>query len=168
MRIGGFIGTLAALAASACAAPGGAPPSLAPRAAEAIDPRLPVAGAVNDRPVDAALAGRLAGLVAQAQDGESAFRPLAERARQLATGAGTAQSESWVVAQQALSAAIAARAPTARAIGDIDSIAGGALQTQGGLAPADLAAIRQAHGEVAAIDQRQAETIDAIQRQLVN
>ena len=168
MRIGGFTGTLATLAASSCAAPGGAPPSLAPRAAEAIDPRLPVAGAVNDRPVDPALAGRLAGLVAQARSGEAAFRPLAEQARQLAAAAGAPQSESWVVAEQALSAAIAARAPTARAIGDVDSIAGDALQRQGGLAPADLAAIQQAHGDVAAIDQRQAETVDAIQRQLVN
>lgn len=156
---------LAALTATACAAPG-TPPSLAPRATEAIDPRLPVTGPVNDRPVNPALAARLAELVSQAKNGAAAFEPLAERARKLAAAAGAPQSEGWIVAQEAVSAAIAARAPTAQAIGDIDALGGNALQTQGGLAPADLAAIKQAGAEVAAIDSRQAEAIAAIQRQL--
>ena len=158
-----FIAALAALAS--CATPGVAP-SLAPRTSEAIDPRLPVAGPVNARPVSAALAARLAELVSLAKSGEAAFEPLAAQARQLAEVAGAPQSESWVVAQQAVSAAIAARAPTARAIGDIDALGGNALQTQGGLSPADLTAIRQAGAEVAEIDDRQAQAIAAIQRRL--
>ena len=125
-----------------------------------------MAGPVNDRPVGAALAARLAELVALAKGGEAAFAPLAARARELANAAGPPRSESWIAAQEAISAAIAAREPTARPIGDIDALGGTALQTQGGLSPADLTAIRQAGDEVAAIDSRQAETIQSIQQQL--
>ena len=123
---------------------GGPPPSLAPRAAEAIDPRVPVVRPMNDRPVDAALARRLAELVSQARSGDSAFRGQAATAERLAAAAGPRQSESWIAAQEALSAAIEARAPTATALGDIDALGADKLQAQGGLAPADLAAIRSA------------------------
>ena len=152
--------------AAGCAPPGGTPPSLAPRAAEAIDPRVPVVRPMNDRPVDAALARRLAALVEQARSGDSAFRGPAATAERLAAAAGPHQSESWIAAQLALSAAIEARAPTATALGDIDALGADKLQAQGGLAPADLAAIRSAGDEVGAIDQRQAATIAAIQRRL--
>ena len=158
--------SLVILGLAACAPTGGAPPSLLPRAAESIDPRLPVAGAVNDRPVTPALASRLAELVAQARGGEAGFGPLADRAEQLAASAGEAQSESWVAAQQALSAAVSAREPVTRALGDIDALGANRLEAQGGLSPADLAAIRGAAAEVAAIDQRQAARIDAVQRRL--
>jgi hypothetical protein len=157
---------LTILALSACAPAGGPFPSLQPRAAETIDPRVPVVRPVNDRPVGASLANRLAELVDQAQSGDAGFRPLAEQAERLAADAGEARSDSWVVAQEALSAAVAARAPTARALGDIDALGASMLQTQSGLAPSDLAAIRQAGAEVYAIDQRQAERIAAIQRRL--
>ena len=40
------------------------------------------------------------------------------------------------------------------------------LQSQGGIAPNDLAAIKRAGAEVGAIDQRQADRIKAIQRRL--
>ena len=152
--------------AAGCAPPAGTPPSLAPRAAEAIDPRVPVVRPMNDRPVNAALAGRLAELVSQAHSGDMAFRGQAETAQRLAAAAGPPQSESWIAAQQALSAAIEARAPTATALGDIDALGADKLQAQGGLAPADLAAIRSAGDEVGALDQRQAETIAAISRRL--
>ena len=151
---------------AACAQQGGPSPSLQPRPAESIDPRVPIEGPVNNRPVSAALAGRLSDLVAQARSGDAAFQPLADRAQSLASAAGPPQSESWVAAQQALSAAIAARGPTAQAMGDIDALGSNMLQTNGGLAPADLAAIEKAGGEVGAIDRRQAERVEAIQRRL--
>ena len=150
----------------ACAWPGGPPPSLLPRAAEAIDPRVPVERPINTRPVDAALASRLAALVSQAREGDAAFQPAAAEAERLAAAAGEARGEGWVAAQEALSAAIAARAPTARALGDIDAMGANKLQVQGGLAPADLAAIRSAGADVGALDKRQADTIAAIQRRL--
>ena len=153
-------------ATSACAGPGGPPPSLLPRAAEAIDPRVPVDRPLNDRPVDAALASRLAALLSQARDGDAAFRPAATEAERLAAIAGEARGETWVAAQEALSAAIAARSPTARALGDVDALGADKLQAQGGLAPSDLAAIKRAGDEIGAIAQRQADLVKAIQRRL--
>jgi hypothetical protein len=166
MRNGLLLAAAAAIGAGGCSSPGGPAPSLAARPAEAIDPRVPVPALINDRPVGAELANRLAALVAQARQGDATFAPAAARARQLASAAGSSQSESWIVAQEALSAAIAARAPTARAAGDIDALGGNALETQGGLAPADLAAIQAAAAAVAEIDRRHAEAVAAIQRQL--
>jgi hypothetical protein len=151
---------------SACASPGGPYPSLQPRAAENIDPRVPVERPMNDRPVTPSLAARLGELVGQARSGEAAFERAAAAAEQLAAAAGAPQSESWIAAQQALTAAIAAREPTARALGDIDGIAASMLQNQRGIAPNDLAAIKSAAVEVAAIDQRQNERIEALKKRL--
>ena len=150
----------------ACAAPGGPYPSLQPRAAEQVDPRVPVERPINDRPVTPALASRLAELVAAARGGDGAFGPAMDRAEQLASSAGAPQSDSWIAAQEALSAAIGARSPTAQALGDIDALGADRLQGQGGLAPADLAAVQAAGAEVGALDRRQAERIDAVQRRL--
>ena len=149
-----------------CSTPGGPYPSLAPRAGEALDPRVPVIRPLNDRPVTPALAARLAQLVGQANRGQSDFAPLAARAEQLAGGGVRRQSDGWVEAQQALSAAIAARGPTARALGDVDAIGADMLEKQGGLAPSDLAAIQRAQAEVGAIDEGQADRIKAVQRRL--
>lgn len=121
---------------------------------------------MNDRPVTAALAARLGELVAQARSGDAAFAALADQAEKLAAAAGAPQSEGWVAAQQALSAAVDARGPTVRALADIDAIGASMLQAQQGLAPADLAAIQSAGAEAGAIDQRQADRISAIQRRL--
>jgi hypothetical protein len=157
---------LIVIAVTAGCAPGHAPPSLLPRPGEAIDPRVPVERPVNNRPVDAPLASRLAALVSQARDGDAAFQPAVARAEQLASAAGASHSESWTVAQEALSAAIAARAPTARALADIDALGADKLQAQQGLAPADLEAIKRAGEEVGAIDLHQAAAVKAIQQRL--
>ena len=121
---------------------------------------------MNDRPVTAGLMARLSALVDQARNGNSAFDSAASAAERLAAGAGAPQSESWIAAQEALTAAIAARQATAQALGDIDEIAATSLQNQRGIAPNDLAAIQGAAGEVAVLDSRQAARIDAIQNRL--
>ena len=157
---------LSILTLSACAAPGGPYPSLQPRAAEAIDPRVPVVRPVNDRPVTAGLTARLSALVEQAQSGDAAFDGAASAAERLAAAAGAPQSESWIAAEEALTAAIASRRPTATALGDIDAIAATDLQTQAGIAPNDFAAIKSAAATAAAIDRRQAKRVDAIQKRL--
>ena len=154
------------LALGACSTVGGPYPSLQPRANEQVDPRLPVPRPINDRPVNPALASRLAELVAQARSGDAAFQPAAAQAERLVNGAGAPQSEGWIAAQEAVSAAIAAAGPTRIALGDIDAIGATALQTQGGIAPNDLAAIKRASAEVGAMDQRQSDRIRAIQRRL--
>ena len=155
----------ATLLLAACAAPRGYP-SLAPRSAEAIDPRLPVVSTSVARPVDAALSARLGEMVRSARNGDGAFDAAAGEARLLAAAAGAPRTEGWIAAQQALSAAVAARAPTARALGDIDALAASAVARQGGIAPADLAAIEEAAAEVGGIDRRQAQAIDALQARL--
>jgi hypothetical protein len=157
---------LALLSLGACAAPGGPYPSLQPRAAEAIDPRVPVVRPMNNRPVAPALAARLAALVNEATSGNAAFDGPASQAERLAASAGGPRSEGWIAAQEALTAAIAARKTTATALGDIDELAATALQTQRGIAPNDLAAIQNAAAQVAALDQRQSDRIAAIQKRL--
>lgn len=150
----------------ACAAPGGPYPSLQPRAAEAIDPRVPVERPINDRPVAPALAAKLAEAVRQARGASGAFDSAADLAEKAAANAGAARGEGWIAAQEALSGAIAARKPVVSALADVDAIGAQALQVQGGLAPSDLAAIQAAATEIGALDRAQAARIDAIQRRL--
>ena len=157
---------LTVLLLAGCTSPGGPYPSLQPRTAEAIDPRLQPVRPVNERPVTAALAGQLAALVDQARGGETAFEPAMADAERLAGAAGAPQSESWISAQEALSAAIAARKPTALAQADIDALGATALQTHGGIAPNDLNAIESAGAEVARIARGQTDRIDAIKKRL--
>jgi hypothetical protein len=162
----GKVALVSILALSACSAPRGPYPSLQPRAAEAIDPRVPVVRPMNERPVAAALATRLATLVDQARSGNAAFERAVSEAERVAGSAGAPQSEGWIAAQEALTAAIAARKPTATALSDIDAIAATALQTQRGIAPNDLAAIQSAQAEVGSLDRRQADRVRAVQRRL--
>jgi hypothetical protein len=152
---------------AACSAPNVPAPSLAPRAAEAIDPRIEPAGVSTPAlPVDASLAEKLTNLVAQAIDGNIAFEAAADRAEGLAASAGAPQSESWIAAQEALSQAVAARGLTARALGDVDAMTAEAIAAKGTIAAADFAAIRSAADKIADIDQRQAERVAAMQTRL--
>src|SRR5438270_8638935 len=157
---------LTILLLGACSAPGGPYPSLQPRPAEAIDPRVPVVRPINSRPVTPMLEARLAVLVDQARSGNGAFEAAAAAAERAAATAGAPQSESWIAAQEALTAAVAARKPVSTALADIDEIGSRALQTQGGIAPSDFAAIQKAAAAVAAIARRQTDRIDAIQRRI--
>ena len=141
-------------------------PSLAPRAAESIDPRVPVPEPVISTAPTTGLVEKLDALVAQAVAGDRAFSPLIERARQLAEAAGAKESESWVVAQQALSAAVGARLPVTSAVGDIDALGAQRVQTLGGIGAADLKAIGEAAAKVAEIDERDAAAIDSVQKRL--
>jgi hypothetical protein len=165
MRAPIFVALMLALPA-ACSAPGGPYPSLQPRAAELIDPRVPVERPVNDRPVTEALATQLRALVAQARAGAGPFDRAADQAQTAAASAGPIHGEGWISAQEALSGAIAARKPVATALADVDAIGATALQRQGGIAPNDLDAIRSAAAEIGALDRAQAARIDSIQRQL--
>jgi hypothetical protein len=151
---------------TACTSAGGPYPSLQPRSAEAIDPRLQPVRPMNDRPVADALQSQLAALVDQARSGEAAFEPAAAEAERLAASAGPPQSEGWIAAQEALSAAIAARRATALAQSDIDALGATALQTHGGIAPNDLKAIDSAAAAVTSISRSQTDRIAAIQRRL--
>jgi hypothetical protein len=156
----------ATLVLGSCAGPAVEPPSLLPRAAEGIDPRLEVFPVAAPAPPDTELVARLDGLVAQARSGNAAFQgPMAD-AEQLAVSAGAAQSESWIVAQQALSAAAAARAPTTRALGDVDEISADQLERERTIAPSDLQAVQRAAEAIQAIDRAQLARLGAVSRRL--
>ncbi len=127
---------------------------------------MPVVGSVDTSPVNPALAERLSQLIAQANSGDGAFRAAAAEAERLAALAGVAESESWIVAQQAVSVAVAARAPTARALSDIDETLQLRSRPRVSLSPADLAAIEAAAAEVAALDRVQSQIVDALQARL--
>jgi hypothetical protein len=153
-----LMGLLAACSTSAVQAP-----SLAHRPAESIDPRVPVPEPHVSTVASAALVSQLNALVAQAVTGDENFRPLADKAEELAGAAGERGSESWVVAEQALTVAVAARTPVAGAVGDIDALGASRVQQLGGIAAADLKAINEAGARVAEIDDREAATIARLQ-----
>lgn len=158
--------TLLCLLVSACAVPPSGEPSLAPRAAEAIDPRVPIPNDIVAGPADPALAARIAELMAEVRAGDAAFAAAAVDAERLAAAAGPAPSESWIEAQEALSALIAARAPVARAIADLDGLAAARLAASGGMLPGDLAALEVATRQAGAIGEREAAVIDRLQARL--
>jgi hypothetical protein len=141
-------------------------PSLAPRPAEAIDPRVPVPQAPASTQVSPELREQLDVLVASANAGEQAFARAIGEAQRLAGAAGAKESESWVAAQQALSAAIAARGQVTAAIGEIDALGARWILSRGGIEPANLAAIEAAAARVSEIDRRQAGAIDMLQERL--
>jgi len=91
---------------------------------------------------------------------------MAVAAEKAVAAAGGPQSEGWIVAQQALSAAIAARAPVTRAAADLDSSGAERIQKLGGIAAADLKAIDAASAKVRAIDEREAALIKGLQDRL--
>jgi hypothetical protein len=148
---------------AACTAPQVNAPSLAHRAAESIDPRVPVPEPHISTVPNAALVSQLNALVAQAVTGDDNFRPLADTAERLVTAAGEKGSESWVVAEQALTVAVAARTPVASAVGDIDALGASRVQQLGGIAAADLKAINEAAARASEIDDREAATITRLQ-----
>ena len=157
---------IAATLLAGCSKVGGPYPSLQPRSAETIDPRLPVAPLSAPTGVSAALAEQLDVLLGRARAGDAAFLPAMDRAEQLARSAAARQSESWILAQQALSAAMAARGPTTRALGDADELAARQLEQRGTIAPADLLAVQRAAAAISAIAGAQQARIEAVARRL--
>lgn len=151
---------------AACSAPGGPYPSLQPRVAEQIDPRVPVERPLNDRPASAALLARIDRLIGQARSGDATFGPAIAEARQRANQAGTSGGEGWIAAQQTLSAAIDARRATALALSDLDALTAELLATQGGIAPSELRAIQHASATIGAIDSRQSAAVSEVQAAL--
>lgn len=154
---------LAVLLLSACTTPAVNAPSLAHRPAEDIDPRLPVPEPVLSTIPNPALARQLEELVAQAEQGDTAFEAALPAARQAASAAGVEQSESWIAAQQALSALIGLREPVTRAAADVDALGSDRVTKLGGLAAADLKAIDEAASTIGKIDDREAGEIKQIQ-----
>jgi hypothetical protein len=151
---------------AACSITTSPEPSLAPRAAEAIDPRLPIPTEGPAGTVDPALANRLSALVAEVRQAMPAFEAQEARASRLAAAAGPVASESWIAAEQALSRLIEQHGAATRAAADIDALAASRLEGQRWIAPADRNAITAAASDIASVSTRQAEAIDRIKSQL--
>ncbi len=134
-------------------------PSLEARANEAIDPRLPIDPAPSPGALDPALADRLAAAVGAARGGVAEFNRLAAIAERAAAAAGPRQTESWIVAQQALSALVAQHGVTTRAAGDVDELAAERIEAARWIAPANRAAIEDAAAAIGAINEAQSAVI---------
>ncbi len=154
------------LLAAGCSSTTATEPSLAPRAAESIDPRLPIPDAAPTGPVDAALAQRLQTLVETARAGVPQFNAQESEATRLAAAAGPVASESWIAAQQALSRLVERHGVTTSAAGDIDALAASRLEGQHWIRPTDQQAIAAAAAEVASINGAQSEAIRRLTSQL--
>lgn len=157
----------ASLALLACSTTNiGPEPSLAPREAESIDPRVPVQSPVVAEQVDPALATILAQAVARAEGGRNEFATRAATANRLADGAGAMASESWIAAQAALSRLIEQQGIATNAAADVDGIAGQRLNDQRWIGAANRKAIDDASTRIGAITDEQAATIDRLKDRL--
>jgi len=141
-------------------------PSLAPRAAERIDPRVPVADNSQSLPADPAFVAQLQGLRDRALAAAQAAEPAIVAAQAAAGSAGARGSESWIEAQEMLSAAVAARAPFTAALGDLDRLIAERVRSGGRMVPQDVAAGRRIADELAAVDRRQGEALTSLERRL--
>lgn len=157
----------AAVLVGACSTAGTGPePSLAPRAAEAIDPQVPIPATVPIGPADGALVAKLEALVGQARGGVPLFQARQAEAERLAAAAGPIASESWVEAQQALSQLVEQYGVTTNAAADIDELASVRLEGQRWIRPADQQAIAAAAASIAAISEPQAAAIKRLNNQI--
>ena len=154
------------LLATSCSSATISEPSLAPRAAESIDPRLPIPDTAPTGTVDAALAARLNALIETARGAVAQFNAQESEATRLAAAAGPMASESWIAAQQALSRLVERHGITTHTAGDIDALAANRLEGQHWIRPSDREAIAAAAAEVGAINNAQAEAIRRLASQL--
>jgi len=159
-----ILAALIPLAASACA-PEGPYPSLAPRPIEkamADSEELPAPAAITD---DAGLPARIEALMVQARRGEADYQAALPEARAAASSAGASGSDSWIVAQQALSRLEAARAATAGALADLDALALAEASARP-LSPADGERLNAATREAQALAERQRAEIVKLQAKI--
>ena len=140
---------------TACAAPAGDPPSLAKRPAEAIDPRLPVAGA-PEAGETADIAAEISVIENDALEGIAAFEALRGATADLVAGAGETNSESWVSAVQALSRLEATRRPLVGALANLDAL----VTEREWVNAADRDAVQRAVAQLAPIDAEQAALLE--------
>jgi hypothetical protein len=156
------IGAAVAAVLSGCTTPGEFP-SLARRAVEDLPMEEPIR---VDPPVAArpALRDQLAGLVAEARQGDAAFEAAYGIAAPLARAAGGSGSESWIAAQEALSRAEAARRPTALALARLNQLL--IDNADDPTAPEDHQALVAAMDQVAALADNQVGRIGQLRRAL--
>ena len=147
---------------SGCAAKGDFP-SLALRPIEAKATGLLADPATKPQaaaPSDPALVARIGAARQAAMGSMPAFDGALATAQKAVTNAGAAQSESWIAAQMALSAAERTRDPVKNALADLDSILR-TLMTERPSSP-DLVLAQQAIRDAESVDAQQATELQAL------
>ncbi|MBA2919437.1 hypothetical protein GON01_10280 [Sphingomonas sp. MAH-20] len=142
----------------------GVGPSLAKRPIEDRDLSEPVRQVAPPAPADASLKAQIDGLVARARAGQSGFAALLPKAESAASGAGADGSESWVVAQELLSALESERAPSTTALAELDALIAERVKTG---SEAGLTELQAADAEVGAIVEAQQRDLDRIRARIV-
>jgi len=154
-----FAAVFAAALAAACR-PNGDFPSLEPRAIEREDPLEEPVRTPPAVPSDPALRARAAELASQARQGERDFEAALGSASAAARRAGSPGSEGWVVAQQQISRAEAARAPTSTALAELDRLA--AERARMATDEGDFEAVRSALDEAERLSAGQQQRLDRL------
>lgn len=153
----------APLLLSACADGQSIGPSLAKRPIENRDMSEPVRAVAAPAPAGAQTASQIAALVERAQAGQRAFAALLPRAEGAASAAGSEGSESWIAAQQLLSALETERAPSTQALSELDALV---TATLNGDDQAGVAEIQAADAEIAALVEAQQRDLERLRERV--
>lgn len=153
----------APLLLAGCADSAGVGPSLARRPIESRDLSEPVPEAAPPVIADAQLRSEIEGLLNRARVGERDFAALLPRMEAAASAAGAQGGESWIAAQQLLSALEAARGTTSSALGRLDALLAERVLAQN---EAGLAELQTAQQEVAALADAQQRQFDRLQARI--
>ena len=154
--------SLGLLLVAACAQDSAAP-SLARRPIESRDLNAPPPAPVPPAAADASLQGEVATLVERAESGERAFAALLPRARAAAAAAGPEASESWIAAQQQLSALESARAETGAALAQVDALIAERVLAR---SDAGIAELQAAAARIGALAEAQQDAIDGVKERI--
>ncbi|SMF71163.1 hypothetical protein SAMN06295910_1984 [Allosphingosinicella indica] len=113
---------------------------------------------------DPALAARISALLDAARKGGADFDVEVGAAQAAADRAGAPESESWIVAQQALSRLEAARAPTVDAIASLDALA--LERSRVATSEGDAERLRSAEAEAQKIADAQQQALNRIRSRI--
>lgn len=149
------------LSLAGCAQSAGVGPSLARRPIESRDLSEPDGTATPPAPADAELQAQIEGLRDRARTGAREFDVLAPRAQSAAAAAGAEGSESWIAAQQLLSALESARAATTDALGRIDALLAARVLAGNDVGLSELQAAQREMAELAEAQQDRLESLGA-------
>lgn len=154
---------IAPLLLAGCANSADVGPSLARRPIESRNLSEPIREATPPVAAEAPLRSEIADLLIRARTGERDFNALLPRAEAAASASGSEGSESWITAQQLVSALEGAREATTGALGRLDALLAQQVLAQN---EAGLAELQSAQQEVAALAETQQARIDSLQAQI--
>lgn len=168
---------VALLLLASCASPPGEYPSLAKRPVERAAERISgTADVVEPQPAppmrepqpDAGLTAQLTELVGQAQEDHARFSRIRERTERIVTGAGNASlgSESWAVANVALTELETARNRTSVTLAELDKLYAGERIANYQEITSNAAAIGEARDRVSAWVSEESRVITDLQMRL--